>query len=76
MEVKYVYPKETEGFYLKFLENRPDKKYVSRKKYNEIRTKFENMVNDLTDGLVIDLSELERIGLELWISRSYYQKYR
>lgn len=43
--------------------------------YQEILVEFESLVEELSDGLAVDLTRLEVLGKQLWFARQYVQDY-
>jgi len=43
--------------------------------YKEVHADFTKMVQELSDGLWVDLKQLEILGNRLWFSRQYLQEF-
>lgn len=48
----------------------------AEKIYHEVSEEFSKMVEDLSDGIWIDISLLEVLGKRLWFSRQYLSDFR
>ena len=48
---------------------------LSEKAYREVKDRFDALVDDLCDGLVIDFEELEKLSKDIYIAEFFKEKY-
>lgn len=53
-----------------------DNYHIAKEAYQEITMEFSELVDELSDGIAIDRSRLETLGMWLWFSLQYMLEFR